>query len=45
VLDTDKSGKITPAEFAYSGWTMFARHDTNKDGFVGPDEPERKAAD
>lgn len=39
VLDTDKSGKITPAEFAYSGWMMFAHHDTNKDGFVGADDP------
>jgi hypothetical protein len=24
VLDSDKNGKITPAEFAYSGWMMFA---------------------
>lgn len=39
VLDTDKNGKITPAEFAYSGWMMFAHHDTNKDGFVGADDP------
>lgn len=38
VLDTDRSGKITPAEFDYSGWMMFAHHDTNKDGFVGADD-------
>jgi len=42
VLDTDKSGKITPPEFAYSGWMMFAHHDTNKDGFVGQDDPVAK---
>ena len=38
ILDSDKSGKITPAEFAYSGWMMFAVHDSNKDGFVSKDE-------
>jgi hypothetical protein len=38
VLDTDKSGEISRAEFAYSGWMMFAHHDTNKDGFVGSDD-------
>jgi hypothetical protein len=42
VLDTDKNGKITPAEFAYSGWMMFAHHDTNKDGFVSKDDPIAK---
>lgn len=45
VLDTDKSGKITPAEFDYSGWMMFAHHDTNKDGFVGADDVVAKDAD
>jgi len=39
VLDSDKSGKITPAEYAYSGWMMFSRHDRDKDGFVGKDDP------
>lgn len=34
VLDSDKSGGISAAEFAYSGWTMFARHDTDHDGAV-----------
>lgn len=42
VLDTDKSGQITPAEFNRSGSMMFAHHDTNKDGFVGADDPVAK---
>lgn len=39
VLDSDKSGGITPAEFAYSGWRMFVVHDTNKDGTVSAADP------
>ncbi len=39
VLDTDKSGGITPAEFDYSGWRMFVTHDTNKDGVVSAADP------
>ncbi|AYV49170.1 hypothetical protein CFHF_12660 [Caulobacter flavus] len=39
VLDSDKSGGITPAEFAYSGWRMFVTHDTNKDGTVSAADP------
>lgn len=39
VLDTDKSGGITPAEFEYSGWRMFVVHDTNKDGAVSAADP------
>ncbi|MEH0198086.1 EF-hand domain-containing protein [Caulobacter sp. CCNWLY153] len=39
VLDSDKSGGITPAEFAYSGWRMFVTHDTNKDGVVSAADP------
>ncbi|TCS16113.1 EF-hand domain-containing protein [Caulobacter sp. BK020] len=39
VLDTDKSGGITPAEFEYSGWRMFVTHDTNKDGAVSAADP------
>jgi hypothetical protein len=39
VLDTDKSGGITPAEFDYSGWRMFVTHDTNKDGAVSAADP------
>ena len=42
VLDSDKSGTITPAEFDYSGWMMFAHHDTNKDGFVSAADPIAK---
>ncbi|MDF2639064.1 MAG: hypothetical protein K0R64_2048 [Novosphingobium lindaniclasticum] len=34
VLDSDKSGGITRAEFAATGWGMFLRHDTDHDGFV-----------
>lgn len=44
VLDSDKSGEITPAEYAYSGWMMFATHDTNKDGVVSKDDPVEQAA-
>jgi hypothetical protein len=44
VLDTDKSGGITPAEFAYSGWRMFVTHDTNKDGAVSAADPVRRGA-
>ncbi|MBO9707835.1 MAG: hypothetical protein J7521_06465 [Caulobacter sp.] len=39
VLDSDKSGGITPAEFEYSGWRMFVTHDTNKDGVVSAADP------
>jgi hypothetical protein len=39
VLDSDKSGGITQAEFAYSGWRMFTTHDTNKDGVVSAADP------
>jgi len=39
VLDTDKSGGITLAEFEYSGWRMFVTHDTNKDGAVTAADP------
>jgi Ca2+-binding EF-hand superfamily protein len=44
VLDRDKSGKITPAEYAYSGRMMFSAHDTNKDGFVSKDDVVPAAA-
>lgn len=45
VLDSDKSGAITRPEFAYTGWNMFAHHDTNKDGFVSADDPVAKDSD
>ena len=42
VLDSDKSGFITPPEWDYSGWRMFMHHDTNKDGLVSNDDPIAK---
>jgi Ca2+-binding EF-hand superfamily protein len=45
VLDSDKSGSISPAEFAATGWGMFLRHDTNHDGFVSADDTPAKDAD
>jgi len=39
VLDSDKSGAITRAEFDYSGWRMFVHHDTNADGTVSAADP------
>lgn len=42
VLDSDKSGAITPAEFAYTGWGMFMTHDSNKDGVVSAADPVKE---
>ena len=42
VLDTDKSGAITRAEFDYSGWRMFTHHDTNNDGTVSAADPVKE---
>ncbi|PZR36548.1 hypothetical protein [Caulobacter segnis] len=39
VLDSDKSGAISRAEFDYSGWRMFVHHDTNEDGVVSAADP------
>lgn len=44
VLDSDKSGAITPAEFAYSGWRMFVTHDSNNDGVVSSADPVKERA-
>ncbi len=44
VLDSDKSGAITPAEFAYTGWGMFTTHDSNKDGVVSAADPVKEDA-
>lgn len=44
VLDSDKSGGITPAEFAYTGWRMFVTHDSNNDGVVSAADPVRQEA-
>lgn len=42
VLDSDKSGAITKAEFDYSGWRMFMHHDTNNDGAVSAADPVKE---
>lgn len=42
VLDTDKSGAISVAEYAYSGWRMFVSHDSNKDGVISAADPVRE---
>jgi hypothetical protein len=34
VLDSNKDGKISRAEYAHSGWTMFTEHDYTDDGTV-----------
>jgi hypothetical protein len=34
VLDSNKDGKISRAEYAHSGWTMFTKHDYTDDGAV-----------
>ena len=42
VLDSDKSGAITRAEFDYSGWRMFMHHDSNSDGTVSAADPVKE---
>jgi len=42
VLDSDRSGAITRAEFDYSGWRMFVTHDTNNDGTVSSADPVKE---
>lgn len=42
VLDSDKSGAITKAEYDYSGWRMFGVHDSNKDGVVSAADPVKE---
>lgn len=41
-IDTDKNGAMTWAEFEASGFRMFDRLDTNKDGFIADDDPAPK---
>jgi hypothetical protein len=41
VLDSDKSGAISMAEYDYSGWRMFTTHDSNKDGVISAADPVR----
>jgi uncharacterized low-complexity protein len=40
VMDTDKDGKVSSAEFAakHDDTAMFAMHDANKDGFITAEE-------
>lgn len=43
VLDSNKDGKISRAEYAHSGWRMFSEHDYTDDGAVsGKDDVEPK---
>jgi hypothetical protein len=44
VLDANKNDRISPAEFAHSGWSMFTRHDANKDGAITSADAEAAAA-
>lgn len=48
VLDSNRDGQISWAEYTYSGWTMFAHHDYTKDGAISAkddvDPPARAAA-
>ena len=34
VLDTNKDGRISFAEYSFSGWRMFGEHDYDRDGVV-----------
>jgi len=38
VLDSNKDGHISRAEYAYSGWTMFGKHDYTNDGAVSQND-------
>lgn len=40
-IDTDRDGKISPAEWRAAGDAVFARLDANKDGAIGPEEIRR----
>ncbi len=44
VLDSNKDGRISFAEFSYSGWRMYAEHDYTRDGAVSlADKTDEKA--
>jgi Ca2+-binding EF-hand superfamily protein len=44
VLDSNKDGRISRAEYASSGWSMFVNHDYTKDGAIsGKDDVEPAA--
>ena len=38
VLDSNKDGHISRAEYAFSGWRMFVEHDYTKDGTVAAND-------
>lgn len=47
VLDTNKDGRMSFAEYSYSGWRMFGEHDYSRDGAVSladktDEKPEEK---
>lgn len=42
-IDTDRDGKISPAEWNAATDARFARTDTNGDGFISPDEMKTAA--
>ena len=40
-LDTNKDGKVSPAEFTGPALAAFDRMDTNKDGTISPKEKQK----
>lgn len=38
VLDSNKDGRLSFAEYSYSGWRMYGEHDYNRDGAVSMDD-------
>jgi hypothetical protein len=45
-LDSNKDGRISLAEYSYSGWRMYAEHDYDRDGAVSlADKTDEKPKD
>src|SRR5688572_7124634 len=45
-LDSNKDGRISFAEYSYSGWRMYAEHDYDRDGAVSlADKTDEKPED
>jgi Ca2+-binding EF-hand superfamily protein len=45
-LDSNKDGRISFAEYSYSGWRMYAEHDYDRDGAVSlADKTDEKPMD
>jgi hypothetical protein len=45
-LDSNKDGRISFAEYSYSGWRMYAEHDYDRDGAVSlADKTDEKPKD